>query len=98
VSDAGYTPWSGGTNPMMKWGGLGAVATMIILPVLFLTGVPPGLERWVVAAWMAAMLYFSLLFFVGMFRQFDRGAYPIIVGVAVIPLVTILVMVAAGIL
>ncbi len=92
----GHDPWTGSIDPLRKYGALGAIATMILFPVLALIGVPPGLERWLVAAWIAAMFYFATIFFVGTFRKFDREAYPVLVGTILIPLAVLLLLVATG--
>jgi hypothetical protein len=99
VGSDGYSPWTGGVNPLRKYGALGAIATMIIGAMLAISGaVPAGFDRLVIAAFMVSLLYFGMIFIVGTFRDFDRGAYPVLLGMMVIPVLLVLLLVATGVL
>jgi hypothetical protein len=99
MGSGGYKPWTGGINPLRKYGALGAIATMIIMAVLAITGaVPADLDRLVIAAFMVSLLYFGMIFVIGTCRDFDRGAYPVLLGMMLIPILLLLLLVATGVL
>lgn len=94
----GNSMWSTEPSPLRKYGGLGALATVIVLSILALTGVPEGLDRPVIAVFMLSFFYFATLFVVGTFRDFDRDAYPVLIGIMLIPLIVLILLIATGVI
>jgi hypothetical protein len=69
---------------------------VIVFSILALTGVPTGLDRLIIAGIMVSLFYFGALYILGTFRDFDRDAYPVLVGMTLIPLIVLLLLVATG--
>lgn len=92
-----YAPWTTGVNPLRKYGGLGTIITIVIMAVVVIAGgVPEGLDRLFIAGFLVSIFYFGTLYLLGTFRDFDREAYPLLLGIMAIPLAILLLLVATG--